>query len=102
MNCLRHALLAAEAPLRFKGRLAEATRASRCGTERREPSLDGPVSELAKAVAMGSVWWLSVQCWGVERDAQGTTVWLELPDVADAGARPHPRANKAVGDGQGE
>lgn len=85
-NCVRHALIAADDPLRLRGRLSAATLRLEVwdsGTEgtvaRRSGERDGDIGgyglELVDRLS---------SAWGVERDAEGTLVWLELTPVADA------------------
>ncbi len=85
-NCLQHAALAAKEPLRLTAWLREATLRLEvwdCGT-------DGIIAQRSReqddehgGYGLQLVARLA-HAWGVERDALGTTVWLELPTAADA------------------
>jgi anti-sigma regulatory factor (Ser/Thr protein kinase) len=80
-NCLRHAVLATEEPLRLSGSLSAATLrlelwdSGTVGTvaprtRERDDDFGGYGLELVALLS---------SAWGVERDGQGTTVWLHLP-----------------------
>jgi anti-sigma regulatory factor (Ser/Thr protein kinase) len=87
-NCVRHALIAAEEPLRLKAWLREPT----LRLEVWDSGTEGTVAQRSRArdeevggFGLALVARLS-SAWGVERNAKGTTVWLELPTAADATA----------------
>lgn len=83
-NCIRHARITSDQPLRLTASLRAATlrvEIRDCGTHgsvaRRSPQERGSAGgfglEFVARVA---------NSWGVERDSDGTTVWLELPTTA--------------------
>jgi serine/threonine-protein kinase RsbW len=89
-NGVRHARITADEPLRLSASLRTATLRLELwdnGTDgtvpRRTPQRDhaGGGYGLDLVAQLSSIW-------GVERDARGTTVWLELPTHADT-ARAH-------------
>jgi anti-sigma regulatory factor (Ser/Thr protein kinase) len=79
-NSVRHAVIAAEEPLRLTGWVGEATlrlelwdSGSDGTVARREPRRDNDLG----GFGLELVTRLS-SAWGVERDVTGTTVWLEV------------------------
>jgi anti-sigma regulatory factor (Ser/Thr protein kinase) len=85
-NCVRHARISGEEPLRLRGSLAGAT----LRIELWDNGTEGTVAPRprhrpgsAGGYGLDLVARLS-SAWGVERDADGTVVWLELPATARA------------------
>ena len=84
-NCVRHARITAEEPLRLSASL----RATTLHLKLWDNGTDGSVTprthrrdHASGGYGLDLVAQLS-NTWGVERDAHGTTVWLELPTDAD-------------------
>ena len=81
-NCVRHAHIAGDEPLQLHGWLA----ADAVRLEVWDPGTEGTVAarqgDDLGGFGLALVARLS-RDWGVDRDARGTTVWLELPTVAD-------------------
>jgi anti-sigma regulatory factor (Ser/Thr protein kinase) len=87
-NCVRHARISGEQPLRLHGSLSAAT----LRIELWDGGVEGTVAPRARqrpgpagGYGLDLVARLS-SAWGVERDAHGTTVWLELPALAGTNA----------------
>lgn len=87
-NSVRHARIEAEQPLQLRGWLSAATLhlevwdggtqgAVAARTPRQEDDIGGFGLDLVARLS---------RAWGVDRDADGTTVWLELPATNDATA----------------
>ncbi len=79
-NCVRHALIATEEPLRLRGWLHDAT----VHLELWDSGTEGTVAPRPREQT-GDAGGYGLElvdrlcsAWGVERDTQGTTVWIEL------------------------
>jgi anti-sigma regulatory factor (Ser/Thr protein kinase) len=92
-NSVRHAGIDTETPLRLCGWLRDTTLRLELwdgGTQgtvtprppRRDENIGGFGLDLVARLS---------RAWGVDRDAQGTTVWLELATATDAAGRPRTR-----------
>ena len=87
-NCLRHASITPDQPLRLTASL----RATTLRLELRDDGTQGTIARRApQQSGIGGGFGLDLvaqlsNSWGVERDAHGTTVWLELSAPAHATA----------------
>lgn len=87
-NCLRHAHLSRDQPLRLTASLRPATLRLEVrddGTEGTVAPRQAQLHDGAGGFGLGLVARLST-AWGVQRDGHGTTVWLELTTRPDASA----------------
>jgi anti-sigma regulatory factor (Ser/Thr protein kinase) len=87
-NCVRHARISGGEPLRLRGSLS----AAGLRIELWDSGTEGTVAPRSRhrpghagGYGLDLVARLS-SAWGVERDAHGTMVWLELPAVAETNA----------------